>query len=144
MLQNLLKNKFKIVAFLCLFGMLMAIRAFENELFYDPFLNYFKSENAIDYPNFDNLRLFSNLIFRYLLNSIISLAILFIIFSDIKIVKFSVLLYLIFLVVLLLVFYIIIHYFDESYKMILFYIRRFLIQPVLLLLFIPGFYYQNK
>ena len=34
--------------------------------------------------------------------------------------------------------------FGETNKMNLFYIRRFIIQPIFLILFIPAFYYQKK
>lgn len=144
MLQNLLNNKFKIVPVVFLVFLLAGIRGYENELFYDPFLNYYKSENNNGYPIYDSLELFGNIFFRYFLNTIISLVILFLIFSDLAIVKFSALLYVGFFVVLSLLFYLYLNFFDESHKMILFYIRRFLIQPIFLLLFIPGYYYQKK
>ncbi len=144
MLQNLLNNKFKVLQVSLLVILLALIRGFENELFYDPFLNYYKSENNNGYPMYDSLELFGNIFFRYFLNTIISLAILFLIFSEMAIVKFSALLYIGFFVVLTLLFYLYLNFFDESHKMILFYIRRFLIQPIFLLLFIPGYYYQKK
>ncbi len=123
--------------------LLALIRGFENELFYDPFLRYFKSENNTIYPDIDSKKLFINLFFRYLLNTIISLSILYLIFSEITIVKFSAILYLGFFVILIFLFFIYLSYFDESHKMILFYIRRFLIQPIFLMLFIPAYYYQK-
>lgn len=144
MLQNLLNNKLKIIQVLLLVILLVAIRGFENELFYDPFLNFFKSDSNSKYPDFESTSLFISLIFRFLLNSIVSLIILYVIFSEIEIIKFSAVLYFVFLVILLLFFYVCLYYFDESNKMILFYIRRFLIQPIFLMLFIPGFYYQKK
>jgi exosortase F-associated protein len=144
MLQKLLNNKIKLVQVVLLVILLATIRGYENDLFYDPFLSFFKSESTTKYPVFDSVKLFTNMIFRYLLNSLISLAILFIIFSEIGIVKFSAIIFLLFLVILLFLLYVYLSYFDESHKMILFYIRRFLIQPILLLLFIPGFYYQKK
>jgi exosortase F-associated protein len=144
MLQNLLNNKFKIVQFLLLMLLLALIRGFENELFYDPFLKFFKSENNTVYPDFDSKKLFINLFFRYSLNAIISLVILYVIFSEIAIVKFSAILYCVFFVILIFLFFIYFTYFDESHKMIVFYIRRFLIQPIFLMLFIPAYYYQKK
>ncbi|MBF2082162.1 exosortase F system-associated protein, partial [Flavobacterium psychrophilum] len=49
-----------------------------------------------------------------------------------------------FLVLLMIGFYIVLNFFDESQKTILFYIRRFIIQPIFILLFIPAFYFQKK
>jgi exosortase F-associated protein len=143
MLRKLLLNKIKIVQLLFLVGLFAIIRAFENQLFYDPFLNYFKSENLSIYPEFDSVKLYFSLFFRYFLNSVISLAILYVLFKDYSLLKFSAFLLLIFLILLLISFAILLNYFDESHNMILFYVRRFIIQPIFILLFIPGFYFQK-
>ncbi|WP_310554996.1 exosortase F system-associated membrane protein [Flavobacterium sp.] len=144
MLQLLSNNKVKIIQLIFLVGLFAIIRAFENQLFYDPFLNYFKAEKATTYPEFDSVKLYFSLFLRYFLNAIISIAILYVIFKDFVLVKFSVFLFSIFFIMLLISFFIVLNYFDESHKMILFYIRRFLIQPVFILLFIPGFYFQKQ
>ncbi len=144
MLQKLLNNKAKIIPIVFLVGLLVMVRAFEDQLFYDPFLNYFKQEVMGVYPEFNAVKLYLNLCFRYSLNTIISLAILYVVFKEVALVKFSAILYGLFFVVLMVGFYICLNYFDESHKMTLFYIRRFLIQPIFTLLFIPGFYFQNQ
>jgi exosortase F-associated protein len=128
-----------------LIGLLIAVRAFETTLFYDPFIGYFKAEHSdLPYPQLDSMLFYLNLVFRFTLNSVISVLILYVIFDDISMVKFSGLLLLLFLIVLLFSMFLLLNYGDESQKMILFYIRRFLIQPIFLLLFIPAFYYQKK
>ncbi len=140
-----LSKKEQIPLLIFLLGLLVSIRAFENEWFYDPFINYFQSEfSHLNYPNYNELFLFANWVFRYFLNSILTLVIIYVIFQEIQMVKFSALLLTVFLTFLLLGIFIILHYFDESQKMILFYVRRFLIQPLFLILFIPAFYYQKK
>ena len=48
MLKNLLNNKTNIFFGMLLLLILVLIRAFEDNLFYDPFLNYYKSEYAHD------------------------------------------------------------------------------------------------
>lgn len=144
MLQKLLNNKVCLAQLIFLIGLLILIRAFENQLFYDPFLNYFKEESTSVYPEINSVNLYLNLFLRYFLNTVISLAILYVIFKEVALVQFSMILYLIFFILLIIGFYICLNYFDESHKMILFYIRRFLIQPLFLLLFIPGFYFQKK
>lgn len=141
----MLKNKSKIFFLLILILLLIAIRAFENTIFYDPFLIYFKEEYAhLPFPEINIIKLFISLGFRYYLNSIISLGILYLIFKDSKIIKFSTLLYMIFGSILMISFFFVLNFFGEQSKMILFYIRRFIIQPIFLLLFIPAFYYQKK
>ncbi len=144
MLQKIITNKYSIMQLIFLVGLLALIRSFEDELFYDPFLAYFKAENASTYPRFEAIKLFLSLFFRYFLNSIISLAILYILFKDAILLKFSTFLFLVFFIFLIFSFFIVLNYFDESYKMILFYIRRFIIQPIFVLLFIPGFYFQKR
>ncbi|MFM9988204.1 exosortase F system-associated membrane protein [Flavobacterium sp.] len=144
MLQKLLNNKFKITQLIFLIGLLALVRIFENELFYDPFLDFFKNENASIYPETEYKKLCLSLLFRYFLNTIISLAILYVIFKDLNLIKFVSVLYLLFFVLLIIGFYIVLNFLDESHKMTLFYIRRFIIQPIFILLFIPAFYFQKK
>ena len=96
MLQQLLQNKKKVAQVSFLVLLLILIRAFENTFFYDPFLNYFKSEYAnLPFPEISVVKLFLSLGFRFYLNSVISLFLLYVIFNDGKMVKFSILLYMI-------------------------------------------------
>jgi exosortase F-associated protein len=119
------------------------IRGFEDRLFYDPFLMYFKTDyNNLPLPEFDVIKLFFGLFHRYFLNTMLSLAIIYILFKDIVAIKFCILLYAVFFVILIIALYSVIFCFDETNKMALFYVRRFLIQPIFLLLFLPAFYFQ--
>ena len=130
--------------FVMIVGCLTAVRALEDRLFYDPLLNYYRGDfMSMPLPSIQLGKLLLNLSFRYGLNSLLSLAMLYVIFKDFRIVKFSSLLYVAFFVMALLAFVFAFEIFPEE-KMLLFYIRRFLIQPLLLLLFIPGFYIQVK
>ncbi len=142
MLNNLKENKIKIFATIAVVIGFALIRTFERKLFYDPFLVYFNADfQSIPYPPVENLKLFAGLFFRYSLNSILSLALIYALFQDRDILKFSLLVYSAFLVIFLIAFFIILEYFPDG-SWLLFYVRRFLIQPILILLFIPGFYYQ--
>lgn len=144
MLQLLLKNKSKVFWSLFLIGLLICIRLFEDHLFYDPFLAYFKSEYAhAKLPQFNVFKLFFSLGMRFYVNSVISLFLLYVIFKDTKIVKFSMLLYMILGSILMISFIFVLTFFGEENKMTLFYLRRFLIQPIFIMLFIPAFYYQK-
>lgn len=145
MLRQLLKNRKKIAQISFLVLLLILIRAFENTLFYDPFLNYFKSEYTnLPFPEISVVKLFLSLGFRFYLNSVISLFLLYVIFNDGKMVKFSILLYMILGSILMISFFFVLNFFGEESKMTLFYIRRFIIQPIFILLFIPAFYYQKQ
>lgn len=142
MLNNLKENKFKIVtAILVVIGFAL-IRTFERKLFYDPFLIYFNADfQSIPYPEVETFKLFTGLFLRYFLNSSLSLLLIYVLFQDRDIFKFSLFVYSLFLILLLMAFYIILEYFPNG-SWLLFYVRRFIIQPILVLLFIPGFYYQ--
>ncbi|MDT0559225.1 exosortase F system-associated protein [Ichthyenterobacterium sp. W332] len=127
-----------------LFGLLILIRIFENELFYDPYLQFFKSDYlSIDSPRREifKLTLFTTL--RYALNMIISLGILFLIFKEKSIIMFSFYCYSIAYILLLIPFlYFVFNHQQEDYYLF-FNVRRFLIQPIFLILLIPAFYYQR-
>ena len=145
MLQKLIKNKEKIGWSLFLILLLVLIRAFENTLFYDPLLDYFKTENShLALPQINIFKLFFSLGMRFYLNSVISLFLLYVIFKDTQIVKFTAFLYMVLGSVLMISFIFTLNFFGEEHKMTLFYIRRFLIQPIFILLFIPAFYYQKQ
>ncbi|WP_343696549.1 exosortase F system-associated protein [Flavobacterium sp.] len=142
MLNRIIEQEGKIftsvIVILC-FGL---IRAFENTLFYDPFLEYFESDfNKIKLPEFDSFKLFLNLLFRFALNTALSLILIYTLFKDKGILIFSSILYLFFSVILFGMFFIIVEYFEEK-SWLLFYVRRFIIQPIFVILFIPAFYYQ--
>ena len=144
MLRKLLSDKKKIGWSLFLILLLVLIRAFEENLFYDPFLDYFKSEYAhLPFPKINILKLFFSLGMRFYLNSMISLFLLYVIFKDKQIIKFTAFLYMVLGSILIISFIFMLTFFPHE-KMTLFYIRRFLIQPIFILLFIPAFYYQKR
>ncbi len=121
------------------------VRFYENILFYDPFLDYFKSDfNNLPLPEFDTFKLILNLLFRYSLNMGISLGLIYVIFKDSMMIRFSVLLYSIAFVLLLITMFLVIHIYGSENNLLLFYVRRFLIQPIFVLLFIPAFYFQKR
>ena len=145
MLQKIINNKFRILQLLALVFLLVLVRAFENELFYDPLLNFFKKDfTNLDLPQFDFALLMVNVLFRYALNTVFSLGVIYILFKDISMIKFALFLYVFFFVIFAIGFFYIVYFSAENQNWILFYIRRFLIKPIFLLLFIAGFYYQKQ
>jgi exosortase F-associated protein len=119
------------------------IRLFESEWFYDPFLSYFKGAYQSEaFPEFESFKLFFNLFLRYFLNTVLSLGIIYVLFRNKEFLKVASFLYVVFFVLLLGAFFYLVNYSDNSF--VLFYIRRFLIQPLFLLLFVPAFYFQKS
>ena len=145
MLRKVLNNKIRLALFLLLVGLLALIRAFEDQLFYDPFLEFFKDDfTNLPLPVYDTLQLLGGLLFRYGLNSSISLGIIYVLFREMEMVKFAAILYIVFFLILIIVFFSILFINVEHHYLTLFYVRRFLIQPIFVLLFVPAFYYQKQ
>lgn len=125
--------------------LLVLIRVFEQQLFYDPFLAFFQNDYLyMDSPRREVFELTAFTSLRFLINTVLSLGILFAIFKDVSIIKFSALIYGVAYVVLMLLFlYFVINPKQDDYYLF-FNIRRFLIQPLILLLLIPAFFYHKK
>lgn len=141
-----LKSKFfrGILIVICVLA-LIAIRFFEDQLFYDPFLNYFKTDyTQKPLPEIETFRYLLNLAYRFSINGLLSLVVLALLFRDQKIVQFSGIMLLILFVLLTITLLLVLNFIEHPHKMSVFYLRRFLIQPLFLLLFIPGFYFHQK
>jgi len=144
MLNKLLQNKTAIFVVMLFVTLLVFVRAFEKQLFYDPFLVYFEGDYMeLPLPEFDNLKLFFGLTFRFFLNAVFSLGILYFIFKDKEMISFVSILYLFLFVILIAAFFCMLHFFKNQENLLLFYVRRFLIQPLFVIVFIPAFYYQK-
>ena len=144
MLNKILHNKRKFLILILWLFLLIGIRAFENQLFYDPFLLYFEGDYAKkSLPEFNSFWLFSGMSLRFFLNAIVSLGILYCLFEDKEMIHFASILYCLFFVVLIAGFFSIVCFFENQNNLLLFYLRRFLIQPIFIILFIPAFYFQK-
>ena len=81
MLKKLFNHKVRIALALLFVVALVLIRAYEDSLFYDPFLDYFKGDYYnLPIPEIDNLQLIFGFFFRYFLNTALSLAIIYVLF----------------------------------------------------------------
>ena len=139
-------NKLTKIILLTILGVLLIlIRVFEQQLFYDPYLAFFENDYLyLDSPRRETLKLTLFTVLRYVINTILSLGVLFVIFRDQGILKFSVVIYAISLIILILIFlYFVINPRQEDYYLF-FNVRRFLIQPVILLLLVPAFFYYKQ
>ena len=124
---------------------LVMVRVFQGELFYDPFIAFFKTDYHINtLPHYNLNKLICYLILRYAINSILSLGIIYTLFQNIQFIKLASLLYLgaFFLLIILLL--ILLLNLDSTWYYLFFNVRRFLIHPVLLILFIAAFFSHNK
>ena len=138
-------NKYiKIVLALILFSLFFVVRAFESQLFYDPLLEYFKNDYLYKpIYDMDVWRLTLNMLFRYVLNSLISLGFIWVLFKRKDYLKFSGYFLILAFIVLIVIFVLLLRDNFEGGYLLLFYVRRFIIHPLFILLLLPAFYYQK-
>lgn len=137
-------KKYRIILIIILFFVLVLIRAFAPNLFYDPFIVYFKNDYLYEtVPVFSGSKLLINLFFRYSMNSLISLLIIYVAFQNRNFVLFSVKFYVIAFVVLTITFFIILRGELQHGYLFAFYVRRFIIHPLFVLILLPAFYYKQ-
>lgn len=124
---------------------LIGVRMYEERMFYDPILDYFQiADDKMPLPYFNDGKLILHHIFRFALNLFFSLIIVQALFRNFRwTVQAAVLMALVFLITFPL------YYFSIKYDLKLgflftFYLRRFVIQPLILLLIIPIFYYRKQ
>jgi len=135
----------RLIVVLLLFMVLVVIRLYEEVLFYDPLVLFFKTTHTTaSLPEMNLVKLVGNTTLRFLINTGISLLILRLLFKERSIVTLSVLLYGIAFIILCIMFIVLLFTSEAGSHMFLFYVRRFLIQPLFLLILIPAFYFQRK
>jgi exosortase F-associated protein len=132
------------VVILGIFG-LIAVRVFEKRLFYDPFLSYFHEVNKeLHFPNFEWGKLIAGHLFRFFLNLFFSCLIIQFWFNNKQwTIQGAILIVIIFIITFPIYLYCISVRFDVGH-LFSFYMRRFVIQPIILLLIIPMFYYRRR
>jgi len=132
-----------IVIFLLLV-LLVLVRGYEDVLFYDPYLVFFENDYLyVDSPRREVAKLVFFTSLRYLVNSVLSLGIIYCVFKDQQMIKFSMLIYgIAYLCFLIPFLYFVINPRQEDYYLF-FNVRRFLIQPIILLLLLPALYYYK-
>lgn len=133
--------------FLVILGVcgLMGVRILEDQIFYDPFLNYFHEGNKnIPFPEFEWGKLIISHLFRFILNLFFSCIIIHFLFKNKDwTVQGAILISIIFAITFPIYLYCIYDRFDIGY-LFSFYMRRFVIQPLILLLIVPLFYYRKQ
>lgn len=133
--------------FLVIIGVfgLIGVRALEDKIFYDPFLSYFHEANKnLSFPSFEWGRLIAGHLLRFVLNLVFSCLIIHFCFKNKQwTIQGAILITLIFLITFPIYLYCIYTQFEVGY-LFSFYMRRFVIQPLILLLIIPMFYYRKQ
>ena len=139
-----MSKTFRIGLILLLFLTLVLVRGFEQVLFYDPFIQYFEDDFLhAPIPRFSGSKLLVSMTFRYVLNALISLLIIHIAFQNKSFTLFSLKFYALAYLVLTVTFFIILKGELANGYLFAFYIRRFLIHPLFVLLLLPAFYYKQ-
>ena len=134
----------KIALILLSFLILASIRMFQSDLFNDPFIEFYKNDYIQKAPpEIDQFNLFLNTAYRYFMNTLVSLFAIFIAFPKKSVIKFSVFFYIVAFILLMIIKLIIVNQLEPSLYDVLFYVRRFLIQPIFVIVLLPAFYYQH-
>jgi len=139
-----MKKRYKIILIGFMVLLLAAIRFFEDSLFYDPLIAFFRSDYLLGIiPPMNMAELMIHLSIRYALNSAISLGIIYIAFQNKSMLKFSVILYALLYLGAVSAFIFLVLNIEREHYLALFYVRRFLIHPLFLLILLPAFYYYR-
>lgn len=137
-----MRKYWKIPVLIVLLTLLVMIRMLEESWFYDPFMHFFQGCMCEDPEAFAG-QWYLNVALRFFANSLISLAIIYVVFQNKASVKFSALLYLLLFVILFPLFIYLMEHVQKHDYLAVFYVRRFLVQPILILLLLPALYYQR-
>ncbi len=135
--------KYIVIFFLLL--LLFFIRLYEKSIFDDGLIFFFHNDYLTQ--NLPEINLASLLLkdgVRFWLNAFISISILYIFFKNESLIKFLFLFYgIVYIILVIGISYEISNYHVGEYLR-LFYVRRFLIQPLLLFILFPALLYQFK
>lgn len=133
--------------FLVIIGVcgLISVRMLEDQIFYDPFLKYFhEADVQIAIPQFEWGKLILSHIFRFLLNLFFSYVIIHFLFKNkIWTIQGAILISIFFVITFPIYLYCISDRFEIGH-LFSFYMRRFVIQPLIILLIVPLFYYRKQ
>ncbi len=127
---------------------IVLIRYFEVSLFQDPLNDYFHSDfQNFPIPDIDLWKTVFSTSLRFLMNMVLSLWILWFLYKREDYLKASLWVFLFAFIILMLAFITLVQLDGQWVKMALFYVRRFLIHPLLLFILVAGCYFlktRNK
>ncbi|WP_336965338.1 exosortase F system-associated membrane protein [Chryseobacterium contaminans] len=127
-----------------IFG-LIGVRVVEDKMFYDPFLDYFhEGIKNINFPGFEWGKLIGGHLFRFVLNLIFSCLIIQGLFRNKQwTMQGAIMMIIVFVIAFPIYLFCIQNKFNIGY-LFSFYMRRFVIQPLIILLIVPMFYYRKQ
>lgn len=135
----------RIFSTVVLFGLLFLVRAYETDLFYDPLILYFQNDYLYtSIPEINSWHLVVDMLFRYTINSVITIGIIYMIFRKKRYVKFAGFLLMFSFMIMIVIFSLLLRTDFESGYLFPFYIRRFIVHPIFLLILLPAFYYHKR
>ena len=120
---------------------------FQSYLDFYSVLFEFSTPKVLDYANYGHIDAPSfivNKAFRYLLNDLFSIAIIYGIFYEKKYARFAMYVMFFGLLVLLPVYLVLFLMQPEGFSSMLSHLHRIVMNPVLMMLLIPAFFYQRK
>lgn len=133
-----------ILVFVGILG-LVSVRFLEDKIFYDPFLAFFKGNYKVaQIPEFLWGKLVISHFFRFLLNLFFSAFVIHFMFLNKKWTQQAVVLITVAFLFFFPIYLWCLHTKMEIGYLFTFSVRRFVIQPIILLLIIPIFYYRKK
>ncbi len=132
---------FKIVFSLMIIVSLVAVRLFEKEWFPEAFQDFFGSGRYLteDLPAVGFSDFFS-IMLRYAVNSVFSVVLLYLWFPDRYLIRLVIKFYIYAGLALMVLLLLAVRFYHPGAYAFLFYVRRFLIQPMFLFIFLPVFY----
>jgi len=141
-----MNNKYvKYILATILIVLLVLIRLFEFDWFNDGLILFFRHDYLTEKLPWVplNVVVLTDSI-RYWLNAVISIMILNLFFRHKDLIKFLAIIYTVAYLVLIALFIYFLKHYEAGNYLGLFYVRRFLIQPLLLFILLPALWYQQK
>jgi exosortase F-associated protein len=137
-----MRNKRLVVGLIGLVG-LIAVYVLQNQIFYDPFKGYPMIAGKLP-EDYQPWTYSIQKVIRYLLNDGFALAIIYALFQERKYMQFAVYVFLFGLIVLLPLYLVLFNFYSEQTYTYLNHLHRLVLNPVLMMLLIPAFFYQKR
>lgn len=129
--------------FLGFFG-LVCVYVLQNQLFYNPFYTYQFNPLNPEAPEIDTVRFWFSKIFRFILNDGFALLVIWGLFGSKKYMRFAMYVFLFGFLILLPTYIILVTNFYIQTQAFQNHLHRLVLNPVLMMLLIPAFYYQKS
>ncbi len=139
------KSVRKYIITFVLLVLLVAVRYFDKQLFNDGLIDFFKHDylsKALPKVSIWHIVFIDSL--RYWINALLSVFLLKLYFNQANLNRFLWIVYTFVFVLSILILFFLLKTYQPGAYLPLFYVRRFLIQPLLLFLLFPALYYQGQ